>query len=288
MNPTIYKEICLEERTFFLQGVFDDFNQRLRIEDYRGNVEHIQEKIEAFVNQTKYAKVIVKARNEHVDEWMKQGFQLEATIPHYFNGSTAYCMAKYYEATRRKSDQWMKEDEYANSVKKLPQQQELVSLPSHYILRKAIVEDAPLLTALYRAVFEIYPTPLHDVSYVKNLLETDGLFYVIEHEGEIVSAASAEINHTYHNAELTDCATLPAHRQGGVMKHLLTKLEEALVEKNVFCAYTIARSLSFGMNAAFHQLGYSYCGRFTNNCYIFDNLEDMNVWVKDLSQVVKK
>ncbi|MGQ0518927.1 hypothetical protein ACT453_58225, partial [Bacillus sp. D-CC] len=61
------------------------------------------------------------------------------------------------------------------------------------------------------------------------------------------------------------------------------KVEEELQEKSIFCSYTIARSLSFGMNAAFHQLGYTYTGRLANNCYIFDKLEDRNIGVKDLS-----
>ena len=70
------------------------------------------------------------------------------------------------------------------------------------------------------------------------------------------------------------------------MKSLLIKLEEELQERSIFCSYTIARSL-FGMNAAFHQLGYTYTGRLANNCYIFDKLEDMNIWVKDLSSYSK-
>ena len=41
------------------------------------------------------------------------------------------------------------------------------------------------------------------------------------------------------------------------------------------------------MNLAFHQLGYTYTGRLANNCYIFDKLEDMNIWVKDLSSYSK-
>jgi putative beta-lysine N-acetyltransferase len=116
------------------------------------------------------------------------------------------------------------------------------------------------------------------------LLQEDSLFYIIVDKNDIVSAASAEIDYVYHNAELTDCATLPAYRKYGFMKHLLNALEAELKQRHIFCAYTIARALSFGMNAAFHQLGYIYTGRLTNNCYIYKSLEDMNVWVKDLSK----
>ena len=100
----------------------------------------------------------------------------------------------------------------------------------------------------------------------------------------IVSAASAEVNSQYHNAELTDCATLTNHRKFGLMKNLLERLEAELKQNGIFCAYSIARAQSFGMNAVLHQLGYAYRGRLMNNCYIFDKLENMNMWVKDLSK----
>lgn len=67
------------------------------------------------------------------------------------------------------------------------------------------------------------------------------------------------------------------------MKKLIFLIEEELKNNGIYCVYSIARALSFGMNAAFHQLGYTYQGRLTNNCYIFDKLEDMNIWVKDLA-----
>ena len=69
---------------------------------------------------------------------------------------------------------------------------------------------------------------------------------------------------------MTDCATLPEHRQFGLMKHLLVKLEEELLAQVIYCVYSIARALSFGMNVVLHQLQYQYRGSLANNCYIFD------------------
>jgi putative beta-lysine N-acetyltransferase len=87
----------------------------------------------------------------------------------------------------------------------------------------------------------------------------------------------------YFNAELTDCATLSEHRTFGLMKKLLMKLEAELVKQEIFCAYSIARAQSFGMNAVLHQLRFKYRGRLLNNCYISQELENMNMWVKELS-----
>ncbi len=152
-------------------------------------------------------------------------------------------------------------------------------------MRKATEDDAEQLANVFGRVFEIYPTPLNQVDYVKQTMKEDTIYYVYELEGKIVSTASAEMNVKEGNAELTNCATLPEYRKHGFMKSLLVQLEEELRDRAIFCSYTIARSLSFGMNAAFHQLGYTYTGRLANNCYIFDKLEDMNVWVKDLSRI---
>jgi beta-lysine N6-acetyltransferase len=123
---------------------------------------------------------------------------------------------------------------------------------------------------------------MNDPEYIQKCIKGDTVFYVYTYEGKIVSAASAEINRFYHNAEITDCATLPEHRQFGLMKHLIVKLEEELLAQEIYCVYSIARALSFGMNAALHQQGYEYRGRLANNCYIFDKLEDMNMWVKSI------
>jgi hypothetical protein len=67
------------------------------------------------------------------------------------------------------------------------------------------------------------------------------------------------------------------------MKIILRELEGELKRQGIFCAYSIARSLSFGMNAVLFQLGYKYRGRLMNNCYIYDKLENMNMWVKHLA-----
>ena len=96
-----------------------------------------------------------------------------------------------------------------------------------------------------------------------------------------------KLNEKYFNAELTNCATLPTYRKHGLMKFLLFELESELKKRSIFCSYTIARSRSYGMNVAFHQLGYVYTGRLTNNCYIFDKIEDMLMETKEIVKKLK-
>lgn len=275
------ENIC--QPTFAMTLFLDERNKRLRIDDYRGNVNDIYSYIYKEIDKKTYEKWIIKARAEHLLDWIRLGFSLEATVPYYFNGSDAYLLCYYTSQSRRASGETLKETELLQDVLNLPTS-DYFSLSNQLIMRRAISSDAKQLSQLYRQIFTVYPTPLYEEEYLSNLLQEDSLFYIIVDKNDIVSAASAEIDYVYHNAELTDCATLPAYRKYGFMKHLLNALEAELKQRHIFCAYTIARALSFGMNAAFQQLGYTYTGRLTNNCYIYKSLEDMNVWVKDLSK----
>jgi len=276
-------ERMIQEEHFAASVIFDDFNERLRVEDYRGYVPAFIDYVTHAAQQKGYTKLIVKARYEHLSLFIEKGFQYEGWIQGYFNGNDAHFLVSYFQRERKTSENVCMEDQIVASVQMKPRLLSLPPLPSESKMRKAEPHDAPALVNFYRSIFAVYPSPLHDLSYVENALKKGAMFYVIEHDEQIVSAASAEVNETYHNAELTDCATLPSYRTHGLMKHLLKKLEEELKKQGIFCVYSLARAPSYGMNAAFHQLGYRYSGRLTNNCYIYDDLEDMNIWVKDLS-----
>ncbi|MCI0767618.1 putative beta-lysine N-acetyltransferase [Bacillus sp. TL12] len=279
-----YYELFKEQTNHYtVEGALDYFNKRIRVDHYTGNVESLVQKIEELAEKHSFTKCIIKGKGEHVSAWLSFGFLLEATIPHYFQGHDAYFLVKYRDDERRNSIQWVDEDRIIDGVREKEVKEKEV--PEKFVLRKATEEDAEELASVFGKVFEIYPTPLNEADYVVQTMKEDTIYYVYELDGRIISTASAEMNVKEGNAELTNCATLPEYRKHGFMKSLLIKLEEELQERAIFCSYTIARSLSFGMNAAFHQLGYTYTGRLANNCYIFDKLEDMNVWVKDLSRI---
>ncbi|MFC9601249.1 putative beta-lysine N-acetyltransferase [Peribacillus butanolivorans] len=264
-----------------LHITIDRFNKRVRVDDYLGHFQDCVEESLKVAENIAAEKIIFKTRKENVQELLVQGFLYEGSIDKYFLGSDCFFLVKYNKNERRNSENWEKEDQILAGVQTLPLKAALDAPPAAYQCRKADESDAIQLAQLYGKVFEIYPTPMNDPEYVKKCMKSGTVFYIYAHDDKIVSAASAEIDSFYHNAEITDCATLPEHRQYGLMKHLIAKLEDHLVSNEIYCIYSIARSLSFGMNAALHQHDYSYRGRLANNCYIFDKLEDMNLWVKN-------
>jgi putative beta-lysine N-acetyltransferase len=283
MSKAFYEQKTIEEENYYISACFDHFNQRLRVDDYRGNVLSIANHMIELASSYSYSKAIIYSRREHVHVFVEKGFLLEAILEGFYHGSNAYALTMYFDPSRKQNDNWVREDELLHKVLQVSKASFTSTMPVSYSIRKATPTDGESLSQLYSKVFQIYPTPLNDPDYIRLIMERNTIFYLIEYNGLIVSAASACMDTQYYNAELTDCATLPDHRKYGLMKYLISKLETELRKKKIYCVYSIARALSFGMNAVLQQLHYKYKGRMTNNCYIFDKLEDMNVWVKDLS-----
>ncbi|MGI8383716.1 putative beta-lysine N-acetyltransferase [Robertmurraya sp. P23] len=273
----------VEESGIRFEVYMDVFNKRVRVDHYVGDPYLVIQTTEELAKQANSEKIIIKGKFEDYKIFLEKGYRNEAIIDGYFLGSDGYFFCKYLEPDRAFTAHLQVEEDIIASVQHLKRSSQVIMPPAEYKIMKVGEKEAEMLSDLYREVFQIYPTPLHDPEYVKKTMNEGTIYYAFMYQQEMISAASAEVNYLFRNAELTDCATKKEHRKFGLMKILLKKLEEDLFEQQIYCSYSIARSLSFGMNAVLHQLGYQYRGRLVNNCYIFDKLEDMNVWVKNLS-----
>ncbi len=278
-----YETIMLNSNDYKAQVFFDYFNERLRVDDYCGSIDRLLKVINEYVEKHQFSKIIFFAKSDQWGLLLNKGYELEAVMKGYFNGRDCYAMTFYKGLDRRKSHYWIDENDILYSIFKKGRHSNLMTIPAAFQFRKGEQKDAEQLANLYSQVFNIYPTPLNKSEYIKKQMKATSHFYIVEHNQKIVSAASADLNSSFQHAELTDCATLPEYRRYGLIKKLIILHEEELINRDIYCAFSIARALSYGMNAVLYQLGYEYGGRMTNNCYIFDKMEDMNVWTKDLS-----
>lgn len=273
MIPT-YQEINRPDLTVVL--CLDPYNRRVRVDELHGD---LQSGLELILQQSPdwADKIILKARQEQVDYFIRHGWTQEAGIPGYFNGEDLFFLVHYRHNLRSHTEH--AEVELSIARKILEMQRSQVLSGGEKIKRSAL-EDAEKLALLYDTVFDIYPTPLSDPFYLRKTMEHGTVYVHMEQEGNVLSAASAEVNRKFANAELTDCATLPAEEGKGHMAALLARLEDILTDQEVKCLYTICRAQSFGMNKVFYNLGFDYTGCLVNNCNIYSGLENMNVWYK--------
>lgn len=227
------------------------------------------------------SKIWLVCSNSDWINFLSRGFVIEGAAEGYLNGQTGYFMSYFLTGERRSSACYTKEQKILFEVLKLAQEGNLYSiLPQDYNLRKAGSDDITALSSLFARVFETYPVPVTNPEYLLEAINTKSVFYLVEHKGEVVSAASADMNFKLGNAEITDCATLPYYRGQGLMYILIKALESDVQLRNIYCFYTLARAKSPGIGKVFRKLGYQYRGRLINNCNICDNYEDMNLWVK--------
>lgn len=279
-NEPYYSNHMETENEYTIHYSLDPFNKRVRIDDYKGQFDYIFKRACEIAVEHSLTKLFIKSHKEDWESFLSRGCMLEGVYRGYFNGQDAYCMAYYWDLERRTSDYWIEEDRILQKVLELPIKSDFPHLAEPLTLRKATTADAKSLADLYHQTFRTYPIPMHDPQYVEKAMKDGTLFYMVELEGELISAASAEIDLRNKNAEMTDCATLPEHRSKGLMRVLIHALENELTAQGIHCFYSLSRALSFGMNAVFHQMGYVYTGRLTKNCNIYDKFEDMNLWVK--------
>ncbi len=268
----------------FTARVFlDQYNQRLRVYSYEAtDYDALVLKLRWLAEANGFDKILCMAHAHDWERFLRHGYVLEAILKYYQNGSDALVMSKFRSQERLTSHCMMQEILLIEDLMSREVRPSRRPLPEGHEFRLARREDIAELTELYQTIFQTYPTPLIHASYLEHIFESECLFAVCIHEGQIVSAASAELRPDLRAAELTDCATRPQARGRGLMSVLLKLLEEELRRREYFCSYTMARARSFGMNMVFYQLGYEFNGRLVNNCDIHGGYEDMNIWVKDL------
>jgi putative beta-lysine N-acetyltransferase len=111
-------------------------------------------------------------------------------------------------------------------------------------------------------------------------MKEDTCFYGVFDGDHLVAASSSELDHDASTVEFTDFVTLPSHRGDNLSYILLRQMESDMKKMKMTTGYTIARSLSFGMNITFCHRGYTYAGTLVNNTCISGNIQSMNVYYK--------
>lgn len=222
----------------------------------------------------------VRADQKETSIAEEHSFIYEGEIQGFFQGEDALIYARYLNPDRGRAGT----GNVIPRLKELNIQEQTGGrpLPEGYDIRWAEEQDAEEMAELYREVFPKYPTPIHDPSYIKQLMKEDVYFSLIHDGHQLVSSCSADLFPEFNAAEFTDCATLPSHRGKGLLSCQYPHLEEKMKHLGVQTMFSYTRAASMGMNIVARQQGFTFGGCMIQNSMIGSGLEDMNIWYKAL------
>jgi beta-lysine N6-acetyltransferase len=281
---TVYgMDFEIERDSYSVEVFFDYYNRRLKVVSYEAEDYGAMLKRLAYLAESNdFDKIFLKAGRDDFQQFLSHGYMMEGVLRYYFKGDDAYVLSRFSSAERVQSEQLLEEAQLIEKLIYESGERREHQLPTECRVIRAGIADIPDLVGIYRCVFETYPSPLTNPDYVEATMKRNVIYRLVKHGGQALAAASAEMNHKHSNAEMTDCATIPEAQGRGLVQLLLLELEGDLRAQGICSAYTLARGLSYGMNRAFFRLGYEFSGRLINNCDIFGQFEDMNIWVKRL------
>jgi putative beta-lysine N-acetyltransferase len=261
---------------------FDNYNRRLKVLDYEAvDYGAMLRRVNELADANSFDKVFVKAHESDWQKFLPYGYQMEGILKYFYRGENAFVMSKFRTVERAHNTLVVEENALIEKLMGIGADHAKRALPDGFEMFACDESHISELVELYRDVFSTYPSPLTNPDYVQQTMRRDMIYRAIRNdEGAIVSAASAEIDKKHSNAEVTDCATTHAGRGQGLMQHLVERIVDDLSDMDIMTSYTLARAASFGMNIVFMRAGFEYCGRLINNCDIYGQYEDMNIWVK--------
>ena len=236
----------------------------------------------SMAKKNNYSKIFAKLPLEKARRFLREGYQLEASVPELCNMDTGVFLAFYLDETRTNED---KADLYVKNIVLTfdADKKETPVLDSgRFLIRPCNEEDIGSMVDIYKKVFLSYPFPIHEDEYILKTMKDNIDYFCVEENGKIIALSSAEKDNSDLNAEMTDFATLPEWRGNSLSVHLLLRMEEQVKEEGIKTVYTIARAASPGMNITFARTGYAFGGRLINNTNISGTIESMNVWYKQL------
>lgn len=233
-----------------------------------------------FARERGYTKVFSKIPQSALAVFRASGYEIEGKVEGYFRGgASAYFAGFYLDPVRRAGDR--REVFRVRQLAEIRVGSMLVPV-SGPVPRRIDREEVESAAELYRDVFVSYPFPIHDPAYLRRTMDSHIDYYGIWEEGRLISLASAEKDSPSLAAELTDFATREEDRGRSLAGLLLKRIEEDLIADGYLTGFTIARSLSPGMNITFARAGYEFGGLLWNNTQICGRLEPMNVWYRSL------
>jgi putative beta-lysine N-acetyltransferase len=246
----------------------------------------ITDRLLALANDRGYPRIFARIPAPARDHFVACGYTPGARLPGLFRGEVdGYYMARYIDASE--GDAARTDDVLAVALEKARKSATgSATLEPGFAATSIAPGDAPALASIYRDIFETYPVPIHDPTYLAGEMQGSlRCFCILDPGGRIASVAAAEVDARAKFAEMTGFATLPDYRGRGFAGYLLQRMEEDMRSLGVQTTFAVARACSYPANITFARAGYAYAGTLADCTNICGSLEDMNIWCRSLTSL---
>jgi len=234
------------------------------------------------VSINKYSKIIAKVPKKYKAQFIGEGYIEEAFVPNFYNGKEDMSFLVIYPKKERQIDKQKLKIQKILNIALSKMNIKDIKLNKLFTCRKLDEKDILQMISVYKKVFTSYPFPIFEEDYLKQTMCDNVIYFGVFLDNHLIGISSCEIKNEKSYVEMTDFATLEKYRGKQISLYLLSIMEKEMKKIGIKKAYTMARSLSYGMNIAFSKLGYAYSGTVTNNANISGDIESLNIWHKDL------
>lgn len=248
-----------------------------------GKIDSILPKMKALAKQKKYDKILSRVPEDAINHFKSNGYKVEAKIPGLYNGmTTGYFLADYLSKNRYQCDE--KQLKTIETVKTIamaankPNENPHMRVPNDYMVRKLDKNDFSELVALHEKAYKYHPKHIKREQDLEQLAELDHQFHGLFVKNELLVSAILREHTKESNLEIVDFATHPDYRGQNLSYYLVQEIKTLMDNKRCTTIYALARATSYGLNITYSKHGFKYAGTLTNNAFVRDALESMNVW----------
>lgn len=274
---TAYDRIVPYEGSLLQHGPLNDRVYVMKIEPE--STTELLDYVDKLVEEHDYSKVFAKAPDNCIRTFKERGYEKEAFIPDFYGDKTGCAFMSLFLSSKRRTRSKYGTGIVAENTGSSP---EPANLPPGFSIEKCTMDNLEEMAEIYSRIFATYPFPIQDPAYLKKTMMSHVDYFAVRHQNRIIALSSAEMDPDLKTVEMTDFAVLPESRGHSLARILLNEMENEMQKLNMRVAYTIARAKSPGINRSFSYSDYEFSGTLIKNTSICGELEDMNVWHKEL------
>lgn len=246
-------------------------------------IDAILPKMTELAKQKKYDKILGLVPENAITHFKSNGFTIEAKIPGLYNGkTTGYFLAEYLNKNRLQCDE--KQLKTIETVKRIamaankPNENPHMGIPKDYTIRKLWKKDFSSLATLHEMAYKYHPKHIKKVQDFEGLEAMDHQFHGLFIQDELLVSAILRVHTKEANLEIVDFATHPDYRGQNLSYYLVQEIKKLMGDKDCTTIYALARATSYGLNITYSKHGFKFAGTLTNNAFVRDAMESMNVW----------